>query len=121
MQPIEAEASALLLSAKLAAAINLRRPIFITDNEVLATTANMGDLVHSPGHWSLRPILTDFIASATNMTHSIFKIGRDANSVADTLAKKIRRTAAPSSCLFSCESWTHSRNYTIQRVLENFQ
>jgi hypothetical protein len=104
MQPIEVEASALLLVAKLAAAINLQRPVFITDNEVLATAANTRDLVHSPGHWSLRPILADFITSTSNMTHSIFKIGRDANSVADTLTKKARRTAVPSSCLFSCES-----------------
>jgi hypothetical protein len=109
-----------LLAAKLAAAINFQRPVFITDNEVLATAVNMRDLIHSPGHWSLWPILADFIASTTNMTHSIFKIGRDANSVADTLAKK-RRIAVPSSFLFSCESWTHSRNCTIQRTLENFQ
>ena len=53
LQPIEAEASALLLAAKLAAAINVQRPVFITNNEVLATAANMRDLLHNPGHWSL--------------------------------------------------------------------
>ena len=104
LQPIEAEASALLLAAKLAAAINVQRPVFITDNEVLATAANKRDFVHSLGHWSLQPILADFIASTANMTHSTIKIGTNANSVADNLARKARRTAVPSSCLFSCES-----------------
>ena len=93
---------------------------FITDNEVLATAANKRDFVHSLGHWSLQPILADFIASTANMAHSIIKIGRDANSVADNLAKKARRAAVP-TCLFSCESWTHSRNCTIQMALDNFQ
>ena len=61
-----------------------------------------------------------FVTLTANMTHSIIKIGRDANSVADNLAKKARRAAVP-TCLFSCESWTHSRNCTIQMALENFQ
>ena len=117
----QVEAYAWLLAAKLAAAINVQRPVFITDNEVLATAANKRDFVHSLGHWSLQPILADFIASTANMAHSIIKIGRDANSVADNLAKKARRTVVPSSCLFSCESWTHSTNCTIQMALENFQ
>jgi hypothetical protein len=121
LQPIEAEASALLLAAKLAAAVNVQRPVFITDNEVLATVANRRDLLRNLGHWSLRPILGDFTATTANMMHSIIKIGRDANSVADNLTKKARQAAIPSSCLFSCESWTHSRNCTIQMALENFQ
>ena len=61
-----------------------------------------------------------FVTLTANMTHSIIKIGRDANSVADNLAKKARQTVVPSSCLFSCEAWTHSRNCTVQMALENF-
>ena len=74
LQPIEVEACAWLLAAKLAAAINVQRPVFITDNEVLAMAANRRDQVHSPGHWSLRPIPADFIASTANMTHSTVKV-----------------------------------------------
>ena len=39
MEPLQAEANALLLGAKLARALNLQRANLITDNEVLAKTA----------------------------------------------------------------------------------
>ena len=53
MEPLQAEANALLMGAKLARALNLQRANLITDNEVLAKSARTASAGHSPGHWSL--------------------------------------------------------------------
>jgi len=119
--PLEAEALALLLATTLVVAKNLQSTVFITDNWVLASASKRKDLLLNPGHWSLRPILVDSSVTTANMMHSISRIGRNTNTVADNLAKKARQTSIPSSCLFSCQSCTHSRNYAIQMALENFQ
>ena len=62
-------------------------------NEVLSTAAKRRGLLHNPGHWSLWPILVDFLATTTNMMHSIIKIGRDTNRVGDNFIKKERKTS----------------------------
>jgi hypothetical protein len=68
----------------------LQRPVFITNNRVLAYASKRKDLLHNPGHWFLRPILADFLITTASMMHSISKIGRSANTVTDNLAKKAR-------------------------------
>lgn len=89
LQPLEAEAWALLLfAAKLAIALNLQRPIFLIDNEILATATNRRVIIHDPGHWTLCPLLAHFTCITKNLQHSIIKIGRNANKVVDTLAKR---------------------------------
>ena len=40
-----------------------------------------------------------FVTLTANMTHSIIKIGRDANFVADNLVKKARQIVVPRPCL----------------------
>jgi len=121
LQPLEAEAWALLLGAKLTIALNLPGTVFLTDNETLATAANRRTIIHDPGHWTLRPILAEFTCDTENLHHSVIKIGRATNKVADNLAKKAGQAVIPSSCCFSCKSLVHSRNCTIQSNLENFQ
>jgi hypothetical protein len=119
--PWEAEAWALLLGAKLTISLNLQGPIFLTDNETLAIAVNRRTIIHDLGHWTLRPILTEFTCVIENLHHSVIKIGRATNKVADNLTKKARQAMIPNSCYFSCESLVHSRNCIIQSNLENFQ
>jgi len=71
----------------------------LTDNEILATTANRRTIIHDLGHWTLRPLLV--------ISHVLQKIGRATNKVADNLTKKARQDVIPSSCCFSCESLVH--------------
>jgi hypothetical protein len=120
LQPLEAEAWALLLGAKLTIALNLQGPVFLTDNETLAIAANRRTIIHDPGHWTLRPILAEFTCVTKNLHLSVIKIGRATNKVADNLAKKARQAVIPNSCCYSCESLVHSRSCIIQSNLENF-
>jgi hypothetical protein len=90
LQPLETKAWALLLGAKLTIALNLQRPVFLTDNKTLATTANRRTVIHDPGHWTLHPILADFTCVTENLHHSVIKIERATNKVVDNLAKKAR-------------------------------
>ena len=121
IDPLEAEAQALLLGAKLALALNLQVANLLTDNQIVATAAQEGSLLHNPGHWSLRPILADLAEATRGMHYSIIKIGREANKVADKLAKQARQAPIPSSCLYSCEALGHSQNCIVQMALQNFQ
>jgi hypothetical protein len=121
LQPLEVEAWALLLEAKLTIALNLQGLVFLTDNETLATAANRRTIIHDPGHWTLRPILAECTCVTENLHHSVIKIGRATNKVADKFAKKARHAVIPNSCCFSYECLVHSRNCIIQFNLENFQ
>jgi len=121
MEPLQAEANALLLGAKLARALNLQRANLITDNEVLAKTARTASLRHRPGHWSLRPFLAEFADVTQGITSSILKISRQNNKVADKLAKMARQASIPTSCLFYCNALSHNLHYPVRDALANFQ
>jgi len=118
LELLEAEGWALLVGARLAAALNLQVVNFLTDNEILAGAAKRSSR-HYHGHWSLRPILAEFIQVTNGMQHSIIKVNRDTNKVVDRLAKQARQATIPSSCLFSCEANVHSNQCNVQSALQN--
>ena len=121
IEPLQAEANALLMGAKLARALNLQRANLITDNEVLAKSARTASAGHSPGHWSLRPFLAEFADVTQGITCSIIKISRQNNKVADRLAKMARQASIPSPCLFSCNALSHNLHCPVRHALANFQ
>jgi len=121
MDPIEAEAQALLLGAKLARALNLQDVNFLTDNEVLARAAQAGSRRFHPGHWSIRPTLALLAEATQGMKHSIIKMRRESNGVADRLAKQARLAAIQSAWLFSCQAIVHSPSCCVQVALQNFE
>ena len=55
LEPLEAEARALLFGAKLAAALDLRNAALLTGNQVVASAVLAGSPRTHHGHWSLRP------------------------------------------------------------------
>ena len=120
LEPLEAEARALLLGAKLAVALNLQVATLLTDNQVLASVIQARSPRTQPGHWSLRPVIAEFQELASTRRFSVIKIGRQENMTADTLAKKARRTTVPNSCLFSCQALGHSSPYNVGQMLEHF-
>jgi len=100
---------------------NLQVVNFLTDNEMVATAAQKNSLCLSPGHWPLRPILVERVTITQGMQHLIIKVRRETNKVADKLAKQARQASVTSSCLYSCEAFTHSRPCNVQQALQTLQ
>ena len=87
---MEAEAHALLFGAKLASALNLQDATLYTDNQVLASAVLAGSPHTHLGHWSIRPIIAKIQDIIQAKGYKVHKICREANKIADSLAKKTR-------------------------------
>lgn len=121
LEPLEAEAHALLLGGKMAAALNLQDATLLTDNQVVASAAQARSSRLQPGHWSLRPVLAEFEDITRTKQFSVIKIRREANRVADTLAKRARHATIPDTCLFSCQALARSPSCNVKEVLDHFE
>ena len=84
LDALEAKAQALLLGAKLPAALNLQVANMLT---ICLVSAVRFSLRQNPGHWSLRPIVSEFTETSRGRQFSMIKIKREANKTADELAK----------------------------------
>ena len=89
MESLEAEAHALLLGARLAAALNLQVATLLTDNQVVASAAQARSCRLQPGHWSLRPVLAEFEDITGTKQFSVIKIRREANRLPTILLSKL--------------------------------
>jgi ribonuclease HI len=76
LEPMEAEAHALLFGAKLAAALDLRNAALLTDNQVVASAVLAGSPRTHPGHWSLRPIIAEVQDIKQAKSYTVIKIDR---------------------------------------------
>ena len=121
LEPLEAEAHALLLGARLAAALNLQVATLLTDNQVVASAAQARSCRLQPGHWSLRPVLAEFEDITGTKQFSVIKIRREANRVADNLAKRARHATIPDTCLFSCQALAHVPSCNVKEILDRFE
>jgi hypothetical protein len=61
--PLQAETFGFLLAIKLANILQLQEPRFYTDNSVLASAAAATNIVPTPGHWMIRPLIVDIQSS----------------------------------------------------------
>lgn len=120
LEPLEAEAHALLLGARLGVALNLQVATLLTDNQVVASAAQARSSRLQPGHWLLRPILAEFEDAAGTMHFSVIKIKREANIVADSLAKQARHATFPDTCFLSCQALAHFPSCHVKEVVETF-
>jgi ribonuclease HI len=121
LEPLEAEAHALLFGAKLAAALDLRNAALLTDNQVVASAVLAGSPRTHPGHWSLRPIIAEVQDIKQAKSYTVIKIDRQKkNKIADALAKRARRASIPTSHLFSCQGLAHSPTCNIKNVIDSF-
>ncbi|CAD6245435.1 unnamed protein product [Miscanthus lutarioriparius] len=93
LEPLEAEAHALLFGAKLAAALDLRNAALLTGNQVVASAVLAGSPRTHHGHWSLRPIIAETQDIKQAKSYSVIKIDRQKNKIADVLAKRARRAS----------------------------
>ena len=115
LEPLEAEAHALLLGARLAAALNLQVATLLTDNQVVASAAQARSCR------LLRPVLAEFEDITGTKQFSVIKIRREANMIVDNLAKRARHATIPDTCLFSCQALAHVPSCNVKEVLDHFE
>jgi hypothetical protein len=80
--PLHAEALALILAAKIAAALQLSQPTFLTDNLSLARAAAANLLTDPQVLWEIRNLVAEFKQVSQGLHASIYHIKRDLNGVA---------------------------------------
>ena len=103
----QAEAKALLLAAKLAKILQVDRPTFLTDNQVLAKTAAARKIDHPLLHWNTRACLAEFFRHTANSSIQVYHISRNLNGEAHKCANQVTRMNLDQP-YFKCTNSTHS-------------
>jgi ribonuclease HI len=117
---LQAEAKALLLAAKLTKLLNINRPTFLTDNQILAKAAASRRLDHPLLHWNTRHTMASFFDISATLAPQVFHIKRDLNGVAHDCAHQVLRQSL-SQPIFSCICPAHSSpTCPAISTLENF-
>jgi ribonuclease HI len=106
---LQAEAKALLLAAKLAEWLQIDKPTFLTDNQVLAKAAASRTIDHALLHWDARNILADFFNATRRSRAQVFHIRRDLNFVAHNCAHQVLRQDL-SQPIYSCVCSAHANS-----------
>jgi ribonuclease HI len=106
---LQAEAKALLLAAKLAEWLQIDKPTFLTDNQVLAKAAASRTIDHALLHWEARNILADFFNATHRSGAQVFHIRRDLNFVAHNCAHQVLRQDL-SQPIYSCVRSAHANS-----------
>ena len=87
----QAEAKALLLAARIAKILQVDRPTFLTDNQVLAKTAAARRIDHPLLHWNARSYLADFFKETMDSSPQVFHISREVNGEAHNCPTQVFR------------------------------
>ena len=72
LKPLEAKAYALLLSARLADALNLQEATLLTGIQIIASATQARSSRLQPGHWSLQHVLAEFEDFTETERFSVF-------------------------------------------------
>jgi hypothetical protein len=107
--PIQAEAHALLLAGRLAAALRLQEPTFFSDCANLMKAAAAQGAANPAMLWEIRRQAIEFQEATNQLQPRIFHVKREINGVAHNCAQQARRSrrAEPNR---SCRNSTHSGN-----------
>jgi hypothetical protein len=117
---IMAEAAAMATAAKVSTALHLQAPNYLTDSQQLASYFNSADRSPTPD-WRIRHITQNFINLTGNSNCKIFKISREQNVTAHTLARQASRALVPASqdAVFSCFSSHHGTLCPLRMALQS--
>lgn len=107
--PLKAEATALLLAAKVAQLFQLQGITFLTDNLVLAKASATQSISAQEVPWEIRNDLASFFQVSAQLQASIFHIRRDLNGVAHECAHQALKTNDLEP-IFRCSSSAHSNS-----------
>jgi hypothetical protein len=100
--PLQAEAQAMLLAAKVVHQLQLPNVTYRTDCQTLAVALSSPDPLAQPSHWSLRPCIAEIISIPDGSRRKILKIPRSINhQIAHKLAKQARQSVQH-QCTFTC-------------------
>uniref|UniRef100_A0A8R7UVC7 Reverse transcriptase zinc-binding domain-containing protein n=1 Tax=Triticum urartu TaxID=4572 RepID=A0A8R7UVC7_TRIUA len=80
--PLQAEAFALLLAAKVAKCLNISQPTFLTDCLSLASFAASRKITETATPWTIRKVLADFFCYSSDLQPRVFHISREINGIA---------------------------------------
>jgi hypothetical protein len=89
--PLHAEALALTFAAKIAAALQLSQPTFLTDNLSLARAAATNSLTDPRILWQIRNLVAEFKQVSQCLQASICHIKRDLNGIAHNCSQQASR------------------------------
>jgi hypothetical protein len=106
--PLHAEALALLLAAKIAAALKLSQPTFLTDNLPLAKAVIANSMTDPQVLWEIRGLVSEFKQVSQDLHASVYHINRDLNGVAHNCSQQAFRNLS-SEPIFSCISSAHTK------------
>jgi hypothetical protein len=122
-----AEAAALALAAIIADRLHYNNVTFLSDCQRLVHFLNSTDLflnstdLTNPLEWQIKHYSHMYINSTGTRQARIFKISRDLNVTADTLAKQAFRATAPSipTLNHTCTNVTHPSQCPLLEALPN--
>ena len=118
--PLQAEALALLLAARVAKQLCISQPTFLTDNLSLASWAASRKIKESTTPWTIRKILADFFCYSSDLQSQVFHISREINGIAHNVAHQVLTSVVePDICCFA----SAHRNMTcpVVSLLSTFQ
>jgi ribonuclease HI len=116
---IMAEAAAMALAARIARALGLKQANYLTDNQLLVNFFNSNSLSMPPDRRK-KPLTQDFIHSLEANQIKVYKIAREINITAHSLAKQAHRLLSqpPSSQpVFSCTNLAHVHQCPVKNAL----
>jgi hypothetical protein len=113
-----AEAMALLLAAALVRILNITRPSYLSDNQILAKVAATRRLDHPLLRWDSRSAFADFLDATSQSSLQVFHIKRDLNRVAHNCAKQALRRCLEQP-IFCCSSAHVASQCPVISVLQS--
>ncbi|XP_062186293.1 uncharacterized protein LOC133889797 [Phragmites australis] len=117
--PLMAEAQAVSLAAKVVKSLGLNQVTYISDNQTLVTALHKGDIITTPGHWNLRPILAEFFNNNREILFEARKIRRELNKMAHSLTRKAWNQPDRTSCSFMCNNLFHDQQCPVLEALQS--
>jgi hypothetical protein len=113
-----AEAAAMALAARIAQALGLQQANYLTENQLLVNFFNSNSLSTPPDR-RIKPHTQDFIHSLELNQIKVYKITREINITAHSLAKQAHRLLSqpPSQPVFSCTNRAHVYQCPVKNAL----
>lgn len=112
-----AEAAALALAARTALALGIQRPLFLSDNQRLVTFLSGNDHTHPPA-WNIKSFTQSFVNHSSKVHGRIYKIQRELNKTAHTLATQAFRSISLSCTeLVNCTNASHGDSCPTKEAL----
>lgn len=113
--PLQAEAAALVLAARIAQHLQLQQVTFLTDNLTLARAAADKKLASDKIHWEIRKDLANYLLASKGLQPQVYHISRDLNGIAHSVAHQVLNSSTEH--VFCCSSSAHRNRECLHCTL----